>query len=85
MSFSSAGHALVTVGGQRPDIAAELHPIKNGSLTAGDVTKKSAQDVWWLCKAGHEWQQLIKERTGKKRPCQDQMRVTPIQLAKREP
>lgn len=55
-----------------PNIAAEWHPTKNGSLTAGDVTKKSKQEVWWLCKVGHEWQQEIGQRTGKKeRPCQE--------------
>lgn len=55
-----------------PNVASEWHPTKNGNLTANDVTKKSKQEVWWLCHEGHEWKQSIGERTGKKEtPCQE--------------
>lgn len=49
-----------------PDIAAEWHPTKNGSLTAEDVTAGSKKKVWWQCKEGHEWQASIGSRTSGK-------------------
>ncbi len=32
-----------------PEIAAELHPTKNGILTGRSITGKSGQKVWWIC------------------------------------
>ena len=46
-----------------PALAAELHPVKNGDLTARDLTAQSNQKVWWLCKHGHEWQTAVFQRT----------------------
>lgn len=46
-----------------PEIAAEWHPTKNGSLTPNDVTSKTATKVWWLGKCGHEWQATVDHRT----------------------
>lgn len=38
-----------------PDIAAQWHPSKNGSLTTADLMAGTAQVVWWQCERGHEW------------------------------
>ena len=45
-----------------PELAAEWHPTKNGSLTPDKVTKNSGKKVWWLGKCGHEWQAVIGSR-----------------------
>ena len=44
-----------------PEIAAEWHPTKNGTLTPYDVTSKSSRDIWWLMpyddpKTGKHWE-----------------------------
>jgi len=52
-----------------PDVAAEWHPTKNGSLTPHDVTHKSNKKVWWICKRGHEWKAIIWSRTGLEAGC----------------
>lgn len=46
-----------------PDIAAQWHPSKNGSLTPEQVTYGSTKRVWWLCPRGHEWKTIITART----------------------
>lgn len=46
-----------------PDIAAQCHPSKNGSLTPEQVTYGSTKRVWWLCPRGHEWKSVITART----------------------
>ena len=46
-----------------PELAAEWHPTKNGSLIPEMVTPGSGIQVWWQCKAGHEWKTRIKSRT----------------------
>lgn len=46
-----------------PEIAAQWHPSRNGSLTASDVTPGSNKKVWWQCKLGHEWQAQINKRS----------------------
>ena len=46
-----------------PDIAAEWHPTKNGSLKPEQFTPGSAEPIWWECKNGHEWNTQIKSRT----------------------
>ena len=51
---------LVTVN---PELAAEWHPTKNGSLKPTDVTKSGAAKVWWQCKKGHEWQSTVSNRS----------------------
>lgn len=48
---------------QRPDIAKEWHPAKNGSLTPQDVTHASHEKAWWLCPDGHEYFSRINSRT----------------------
>ena len=64
-----------------PNIAAQWHPQKNGSLTPDQVIYSAKKTVWWLCPAGHEWKAQIyaraalgcecpmcKERASKKSP-----------------
>lgn len=47
-----------------PELAQEWHPIKNGELTAYDVSIGSSKKVWWQCikDKDHEWQSVIKNR-----------------------
>ncbi len=41
----------------KPDVASQWHPTKNGEITPSDVTEKNCKLFWWLCpKCGHEWQ-----------------------------
>ena len=47
---------------QYPDIAAQWHPTKNGSVTPDGVTTGSHREVWWLCDKGHEWRAMVKTR-----------------------
>ena len=47
---------------QYPDIAAQWHPTKNGSVTPDSVTTGSHREVWWLCEKGHEWRAMVKTR-----------------------
>jgi rubrerythrin len=47
---------------QRPDLAAEWHPVKNGTLTPSEVAKSANKKVWWLGKCGHEWEATINSR-----------------------
>ena len=47
---------------QRPELAAQWHPTKNGTLTPADVTTGSHHMVWWICEKGHEWQAMVKSR-----------------------
>ncbi len=58
---------------QRPDIAAEWHPEKNGNLTPNNVPKGTGKRVWWLCGEGHEWEATVDSRTntspGRSRGC----------------
>ena len=42
-----------------PNLAAEWHPSKNGSLLPSQTTAGSNKKVWWLGKCGHEWEREI--------------------------
>ena len=49
----------------RPDLAAELHPTRNGELDATALARWSVQPVWWRCPTcGHEWQTTPQNRRG---------------------
>ena len=50
-----------------PVISKEWHPEKNGKLTPSDFTHRSSRKMWWQCEMGHEYQALIKSRTGKQK------------------
>lgn len=65
---------------QRPDLAAQWHPTKNGILTPGDVACASDKRVWWMCEQGHEWQASVIAQARKKKSCKgcpDQRQNTP--------
>ncbi len=47
---------------KNPSLASEWHPTKNGDLTPFDVFPSSGQEIWWLCKKGHEFEQPCAER-----------------------
>ena len=46
------------------DVAAQWHPVLNGSLTPDKVTVGSHRRVWWQCANGHVWKALIYSRAG---------------------
>ena len=46
-----------------PEIAAEWHPSRNGSMTASDVRPRSNKRAWWICSSGHVWEAVIANRT----------------------
>ena len=45
-----------------PDLAKEWHPSKNLPLTPQTVGARSGQNIWWICKFGHEYQCRISDR-----------------------
>src|SRR5918999_3790112 len=51
--------------GPRPDLAAELHPTRNGKLDPFTLARWSVQPVWWRCAScGHEWRVTPQNRAG---------------------
>ena len=52
-----------------PEIAAEWHPTKNGDITSAQITPGSNKKVWWLGTCGHEWDMLVRDRTGRNQGC----------------
>lgn len=52
-----------------PKIAREWDKTKNGSLDPKNVLPFSERKVFWLCKAGHSWQQKIRIRTRSQADC----------------
>jgi hypothetical protein len=48
---------------QRPEIAMQWHPTKNGNLKPEHVSVSSNKKVWWLCAQGHEWAAVINSRS----------------------
>jgi len=60
-----------TVAYRAPQIAAQWHPTKNGTLTPHDIVLFSKQRVWWLCPKGpdHEWQTKPDARFAAKTRC----------------
>ena len=51
---------------KRPDVAAEWSE-KNLPLKPSDVMPGSPRKVWWKGKCGHEWQEMINNRTGREK------------------
>ena len=49
---------------EKPELAKEWHPTKNGTLTPYDVACCSMKKVWWKCPKGddHEWQSTVAKR-----------------------
>ena len=64
----SATSSLATL---YPDLAKELHPAKNGDLTADEVMAGSNRLVWWKCgKCRHVWAARVAARAGGGSNCQ---------------
>jgi hypothetical protein len=48
----------------RPDLAAELHPTRNGRLDPYELGAGSHRRMWWRCgTCGHEWCTAVKARS----------------------
>jgi hypothetical protein len=48
---------------QRPEVAAELHPTRNGGVDPRALAAYSNRAVWWLCpRCGNEWQAAANAR-----------------------
>ncbi len=45
-----------------PKLASEWHPTQNGPLTPDMFLARSNQQVWWVCRLGHEWPAKIDSR-----------------------
>ena len=45
-----------------PQLAAQWHPTKNGSLTPEQIPPGTTRKVWWRCEKGHEWQATVAAR-----------------------
>ncbi len=54
-----------------PRLAAELHPKRNGTLTARDLVAYSTKKVWWKCPKGpdHEWPARVNDRAAPQSGC----------------
>lgn len=50
-----------------PEVAAQWHPTRNGTLTPQMVTPGSKKYAWWLCPEGHVWRAIIGSRAGARR------------------
>ncbi len=48
---------------KRPELASEWHPTKNGNLKPEYITYGSHKKIWWICKEGHEWCAIAKDRS----------------------
>jgi hypothetical protein len=46
-----------------PDVAATWHPERNGVWTPQNTSSKNNYKAWWRCAQGHEWQQIVADRT----------------------
>jgi hypothetical protein len=51
----------------RPDLARQWHPTRNGALSPRDVTTQTNRYVWWKCPRGsdHEWRCTVNSRSGR--------------------
>lgn len=47
-----------------PVLAAQWHPVKNGDVTAKDVTQTTSSKAWWICPVNpeHEWEASVRNR-----------------------
>lgn len=59
----------VSLASIRPDLAAQWHPERNGSLSPHFITSKNKEKVWWRCEKGHEWQARIWHRVTRNDGC----------------
>ncbi len=54
-----------------PELAREVHPTKNGNLTAKDISARTDKKIWWKCsvKPRHVWEASVYNRTANKSGC----------------
>jgi hypothetical protein len=52
-----------------PEVAAEWHPTKNGTMTPNMFSYGERYPAWWKCSKGHEWKTRIDTRCSNKRNC----------------
>lgn len=52
-----------------PELAAQWHPTKNGTISPEQVAPRSDKKVWWQCEKGHEWQATPNNRSAQSRGC----------------
>lgn len=60
---------VISLASVRPDLAAQWHPARNGSLSPHSITSKSTEKVWWRCEKGHDWQARIWHRVTRDDGC----------------
>jgi rubrerythrin len=54
----------------RPDLAAELHPTRNGALDPYSLGASANQNIWWRCSnCRREWQARVTGRSHSPRGC----------------
>ena len=53
----------------KPLLASQWHPSKNGELKPEQVSANSSLIVWWRCGEGHEWEAKISNRTDNNNWC----------------
>lgn len=44
------------------EILSQLHPTKNSGLDLEQLSYRTRASLWWVCDAGHEYQETVKER-----------------------
>lgn len=52
-----------------PELSKELHPTKNGQLTAELIGTGYTKNVWWLCPNGHEYESTPANRIAQRSGC----------------
>lgn len=54
-----------------PKVAKQLHPTRNGDMTADTITAYSSVKVWWRCplKPHHVWEAAVNNRTRNESRC----------------
>lgn len=59
----SVVHGFNDLASVSPELAAEWHPVKNGTKYPDSVTRGSRVKVWWLGACGHEWRATVLNRS----------------------
>lgn len=53
-----------------PELAAELHPTRNGDTQPSEVAAGSKRKLWWVCpRRGQEWQATVENRVRRGAGC----------------
>jgi hypothetical protein len=54
---------------KRPELVAELHPTRNGTVDPNAIGYGSRRKLWWCCHCGHEWRATVSSRAIKGSGC----------------